>query len=304
MAVANHSDILKDEAVHEDPTQIIPTDSIRASSESGINLLKNALAGTVAFSELGVNWPIVIWIAMVHVMAIAAVFFFSWAAFVTCIVLAFATGSVGVCMGYHRLLTHQSFKTYRPIRWLLAFLGGLSGEGSALTWVAQHRKHHAFSDHEGDPHSPKDGGWWSHFLWFMPDFGRKWHKELLSRYAPDMVKDKVMVVLHHLFLPSHFALGVGLFLLGYFGPQSLGLGSAWAGGLDVVLGLGCADGLRTAHHLVCELRHPSVGLPELRNLGRQPQPVVGRYSGLGRRVAQQPPRLPTRREHGPSLVGN
>ena len=60
-------------------------------------------------------------------------------------------------MGYHRQLTHGSFATYRPIRWLLALLGGLSGEGSALTWVANHRKHHLYSDKEGDPHSPRDG---------------------------------------------------------------------------------------------------------------------------------------------------
>lgn len=227
--------------IHHDPTEIIPNDTSTvkmSATESGIHAIKNALAGTIAIKELGMNWPIVIWIGVVHVMAVAALFFFSWPAFIACVVLAFATGSFGVCMGYHRLLTHQSFKTYKPIRWLLAFLGGLSGEGSALTWVAQHRKHHAYSDHEGDPHSPKDGGWWSHLLWFMPDFGKKWHKDLLSRYAPDMVKDKVMVVLHYLFLPSHFALGFALFLFGYFGPQSWGLGSSWAGASMLFWGVG------------------------------------------------------------------
>lgn len=191
-----------------------------------------------AFSELGFNWPIVIWIALVHVLAIGAPFFFTWPALITCIVLAFATGSFGVCMGYHRLLTHKSFQTYRPVKWLLAFLGGLSGEGSALTWVAQHRKHHAFSDHEGDPHSPRDGNWWSHMLWFMPNFGKKWHKELLQRYAPDIMKDKVMVALHYLFLPAHFASAAALFAFGYFGPESWGLGTAWAGWGMIVWGLG------------------------------------------------------------------
>ncbi|QDT00097.1 acyl-CoA desaturase [Adhaeretor mobilis] len=191
-----------------------------------------------SFSELGFNWPIVIWIAMVHVLAIGAPFFFSWPALITCVALAFATGSFGVCMGYHRLLTHQSFQTYRPVKWVLAFLGGLSGEGSALTWVAQHRKHHAFSDHEGDPHSPRDGNWWSHMLWFMPNFGKKWHRELLQRYAPDIMKDKVMVALHYLFLPAHFASAVALFAFGYFGPESWGLGTAWAGTGMIVWGLG------------------------------------------------------------------
>ncbi len=196
------------------------------------------LRGKDAFQELGLNWPIVIWIGLVHVLAVIAPFYFSWPALVACIALAFITGSFGVCMGYHRLLTHQSFQTYRPIRWLLAFLGGLSGEGSALTWVAQHRRHHAFSDEDGDPHSPRDGGWWSHMLWFMPDFGRKWHRDLLHRYAPDIVKDKMMVVIHHMFLPSHLILAGMLFLMGYFGPVGWGLGTARAGWSMVLWGLG------------------------------------------------------------------
>ena len=72
--------------------------------------------------------------------------------------LYWLTGGMGICLGYHRLLTHGSFQTYRPVRWLFAFLGGLAGEGSAVIWVANHRKHHAHSDKEGDPHSPRDGG--------------------------------------------------------------------------------------------------------------------------------------------------
>ncbi|MCA9238407.1 MAG: fatty acid desaturase [Planctomycetales bacterium] len=190
------------------------------------------------FKQWGVSWPIVSWIVLVHALAVAAPFFFTWPALVTCIVLSFITGSFGVCMGYHRLLTHKSFNTYKPIRWLLAFLGGLSGEGSALTWVANHRKHHAFSDHEGDPHSPKHGPWWSHVLWFMPNFGQKWRRELYERYAPDMLKDKVIVALHYLFLPTHFICAGLLWMIGYFGPTSWGLGTNWAGWSMVLWGLG------------------------------------------------------------------
>ena len=71
----------------------------------------------------------------------------------------------------------------------------------------------------------------------MPNFGRKWRRELLERYAPDMVRDKMMVLIHYLFLPSHFAVGFALFSVGYFG-ESLGLGG-WAAGVSMVLwGLG------------------------------------------------------------------
>ena len=74
-----------------------------------------------------------------------------------------------------------------------------------------------FSDKEGDPHSPRDGKWWSHMLWFMPDFGRKHHDTMLARYAPDLAKDPVMRFLHKAFLPSHVLMGVALFSVGYFG---------------------------------------------------------------------------------------
>ena len=73
-----------------------------------------------------------------------------------------------------------ALRTYRPIRWLFALLGSLSGEGSAITWVATHRKHHAHSDKDDDPHSPREGGWWAHFLWLMPNHGAKYQTELAS----------------------------------------------------------------------------------------------------------------------------
>ncbi len=165
----------------------------------------------------GLDWPIVIWLTAVHIGALAALFpfFFTWQGVVAAVSLSWVTGSLGVCMGYHRLLTHGSFQTYRPIRWMLALIGGLSGEGSALTWVANHRKHHVFSDKEGDPHSPRDGKWWSHMFWFMPNFGEKWHREVTQKYAPDIMRDRMMRFLHYMFLPSHFALGLLLFGMGY-----------------------------------------------------------------------------------------
>ena len=182
-----------------------------------------ACSNTTATWAKGLDWPVVIWIGVVHLFALAAPFYITWQAIVVCVLLCLATGSLGVCMGYHRLLTHGSFKTYRPVRWLLALLGGLSGEGSALSWVANHRKHHKYSDQEGDPHSPSHGKWWSHMFWFMPNWGEKTHRRLLERYAADLLKDRMMHWLHLMFLPSHLILGVGLFLLGYY-ATFLGLG--------------------------------------------------------------------------------
>src|SRR5687768_2055393 len=86
-------------------------------------------ANSLQLWQRGIDWPVVVWIGLVHMLAIVAPFYFSWQALVACAVLIIVTGALGVCMGYHRCLTHGSFKTYRPVRWFLAFLGGLSGEG-------------------------------------------------------------------------------------------------------------------------------------------------------------------------------
>ena len=82
-------------------------------------------AGVGELWNRGIDWPVVVWIVLVHALALVAPFFFSWQAVLVCAMLMIMTGAMGVCMGYHRCLTHGSFKTYRPVRWLLAFLPSL-----------------------------------------------------------------------------------------------------------------------------------------------------------------------------------
>src|SRR3979411_491658 len=69
----------------------------------------------------------------------------------------YLVSGVGVTVGFHRLLTHRAFEAHRPTKYLLAILGSLSVQGPVITWVADHRKHHAHTDEEGDPHSPHVG---------------------------------------------------------------------------------------------------------------------------------------------------
>jgi stearoyl-CoA desaturase (delta-9 desaturase) len=158
------------------------------------------------------DWPVVLWIGAIHLAALAAPFYFTWSGLAICLALCWLTGSLGVCLGYHRLLTHGSFATTRPVKLFYAWMGGVSGEGSALHWVANHRKHHAFSDLEGDPHTPNDGGLWSHITWMFP---RRDPAELdahCKRWAPDLYKDKGILFLHKTFLLWHVL--IGLVLLG------------------------------------------------------------------------------------------
>ena len=159
-----------------------------------------------------IDWAIVAGTIMFQVGSLSALFFFTWQAFLVFLILYVMSG-MGVTLGYHRLLTHSSFNTYRPIRWLIATIGALSGEGPAVWWVATHRKHHAFSDKDGDPHSPKDGFLWSHMLWFLPK--TVYQQETINHYAPDLWEDTFLRWQFYLYIPIIFASAGLLYLFGW-----------------------------------------------------------------------------------------
>jgi stearoyl-CoA desaturase (delta-9 desaturase) len=164
----------------------------------------------------GPNYPVIFWLTLLHLGALAAPWFFSWQAVALAVALYWLTGSMGVCLGYHRLLTHGAFQTYKPIRWTIALIGGLSGEGSAIDWEANHRKHHAHSDHDGDPHSPRDGAWWAHMFWLGWAIHGDELEAHLTRWAPDLAKEPAMRWLGMMFIPIHILSGVALLVAGYW----------------------------------------------------------------------------------------
>ncbi|MDI9444743.1 MAG: fatty acid desaturase [Planctomycetota bacterium] len=164
--------------------------------------------------SVGFAWGTIGWITLLHVGAVAALFCFTWVGAITAFLLFWLTGSVGICMGYHRLFAHRSFKTSGVVRWALAIIGTLGGEGSPLSWVAAHRKHHQFSDEDEDPHSPKDGLWWSHILWLFPRSDPN-PRQSFQRYAKDLLQEPFHRFLHATFIYWHFVLGFSLFAAGW-----------------------------------------------------------------------------------------
>ena len=103
--------------------------------------------------------------------------------------------AAGVTVGYHRLLTHRAFQTYPWLERALAVLGSMSVQGSVMDWVADHRKHHAHTDKEGDPHSPHVGHgnglgglWHAHTGWLLETQGQADWK----RYAAELYEDNAM----------------------------------------------------------------------------------------------------------------
>jgi stearoyl-CoA desaturase (Delta-9 desaturase) len=116
--------------------------------------------------------------------------------------------AIGITVGFHRLLTHRSFQTSKPLEYAFAVLGSMAVQGPVISWVADHRKHHAHTDEEGDPHSPHVGHgggvggvlgglWHAHSGWLMSTQGRADWK----RYAADLHEDTVMRTIARRFVP-------------------------------------------------------------------------------------------------------
>src|SRR4051795_3715445 len=136
--------------------------------------------------------------------------------------ILYATTGLGVTVGFHRLFTHRSFKTTRGVRAALAIAGSMAIEGPIISWVADHRKHHAFSDQPGDPHSPHvdhgsglrgalRGLAHAHVGWLFIHTQRG----AKDRYAPDLQKDPIVRWVDRTFV---LWVGVGLvlpFVLGW-----------------------------------------------------------------------------------------
>src|SRR3981081_2611456 len=134
------------------------------------------------------NWLTSGIMLLLHVGAVAALFMFSWKALIISAVLYWMCIGFGIGMGYHRLHTHRSYKVPVALEYFFAVCGTLTLEGGPIFWVATHRVHHQYSDHDGDPHTPLHGGFWAHMGWII--FGEPKHNDTtrMAKYAPDLAK--------------------------------------------------------------------------------------------------------------------
>jgi stearoyl-CoA desaturase (Delta-9 desaturase) len=159
--------------------------------------------------------------------------------------ILYAASGLGITVGFHRLFTHRSFKTSPFMRGLFAVLGSIAIEGPVISWVADHRKHHAFSDQPGDPHSPHvdHGVGWrgalrglahAHIGWLFIHTQRGNRK----RYAPDLLADPVVSFVDRTFVPWALAGQVAAFALGWLigGDLTSGLtGLLWGGAVRLLV---------------------------------------------------------------------
>ena len=151
--------------------------------------------------------------------------------------LMYALTAVGVTVGFHRLLTRRAFCTRAWLRYTLAVLGSMSLQGPVIDWVADHRKHHTFTDEEGDPHSPHAGAgagfpgmvkglWHAHTGWLFETHGQASSK----RFARDLLEDPKMRAINRSFPLIALSSVLLPFLLGL----ALG-GGALVAGLSALL---------------------------------------------------------------------
>jgi len=174
--------------------------------------------------------------ALVLILCGVVAYAFSWPNMVLAAVL-YVVFAHGVTVGFHRLFTHHSFEAKRPLKIALAVLGSMTLEGSLISWVADHRRHHRFVETDEDPHSPARpegqrfgklrGLYHAHMGWFFVQ-----SPSPREKFAPDLLADRDLVIVDRLFVPLSILTFVGPFGIGYAvtGRFSGGLAAfLWAG---------------------------------------------------------------------------
>lgn len=142
-----------------------------------------------------INWKNVAMVIFFHLLAIPVLFTFSWQNLAALLIGNWIVGSLGVGLGWHRLLTHRSFKAPKWLEYILSTFATMSMQDSPDKWVATHRIHHAFVETEKDPHSTRFGFWWAQIGWVVWGTAQDHDRATLQRYVPDLLKDKGHVLI-------------------------------------------------------------------------------------------------------------
>jgi len=182
-----------------------------------------------------IQWVTGIFVVVFHIMAVWALFTFSWQNLLAAVITWWIAGSWGIGMGYHRLLTHGGYKTPKFVEYFLTLCGTLGLQSGSLQWVTTHRIHHAFTETDKDPHSPRDGTFWAHMGWILQGTAQNQPEEVVRRYAPDLLKDKFHVFISKYYYLTFVFVGIGLYFIGgwsmvlwgIFLRQVLGWHSTW-----------------------------------------------------------------------------
>jgi fatty-acid desaturase len=182
-----------------------------------------------------INWGNAIFLFVAHIAAISALLFWSWSALISAVILYWVAGSLGIGMGFHRLITHRGYRVPKVVEYFLVTCGTLAVEGGPIQWATTHRMHHAHTDRKGDPHTPREGGWWAHIGWILQGTAQNHDRAVLEHYASDLIKDRYYVLLNRFYFVPLVVLAIallwfggwGVMLWGVFLRLTVGLHATW-----------------------------------------------------------------------------
>ncbi len=170
-----------------------------------------------------INWRDLAIISSFHILLIPALFMFSWTNLAIMLVGNWIVGSLGVGLGYHRLLTHRSFKSPKWLEYFLTVLGTMSLQSEPFKWVATHRIHHQYTETARDPHSTAPGFWWAHMIWIIRGTAQDHDQATSDRYVPDLLKDPGHQLIAKYFYAPIILSAIVLFAVGGWGAVLWGV---------------------------------------------------------------------------------
>lgn len=161
-----------------------------------------------------IHWNTIFFVAAFHVFAVAALFTFSWQNLAAAFITWWIAGSWGIGIGYHRLMTHKGMKAPRWLVRTLATFGTLAVQSGPVAWVTTHRIHHAFTETDQDPHSPRNGTYWAHIGWIFKGTAQVQPQSAIRKYSPDLIRDPYLLFIDKYYWATSIVVGAILFAIG------------------------------------------------------------------------------------------
>lgn len=161
-----------------------------------------------------IHWNTIVFVGLFHLVAVAALFTFSWQNLLAAFIAWWIAGSWGIGIGYHRLLTHKGMKTPRWLMRFLATCGTLALQSGPVAWVTTHRIHHAYTDLDNDPHSPRNGTYWAHIGWIFKGTAQVQPQTAIQKYSPDLIRDPYLLFLDKYYYVTAIIAGIALMAIG------------------------------------------------------------------------------------------
>ena len=180
---------------------------------------------SVSIEGTGLNWGSVLWIPLMHLGALAAIFYYSPRNLAVAAVLYFMTGCIGITLTYHRMMAHRAFAVPKWLERILATCAALAMQGGPVKWIGHHRMHHAHADTDLDPHDSRRGFFYCHVGWtlvYKPAFD---DSDRQRKFARDIYNDpyyRWLDTVPGMLIPQGI-LAALLFIAGGGGASGLGL---------------------------------------------------------------------------------